>query len=93
MGATAHLMAFVDPDCRVIGVDRLRLTDCSISPLIANGKLNAPSVTTEEAADHILDAAHVQSDAMDAPRAGNTGQSSERLGVSVNNSSKFPSRH
>ncbi|MBV0912402.1 choline dehydrogenase [Anianabacter salinae] len=48
-------MAVVDPECRVIGVDRLRLADSSIFPVITNGNLNAPSIMAgEKAADHIL---------------------------------------
>ncbi|MEL6239868.1 MAG: choline dehydrogenase [Pseudomonadota bacterium] len=48
-------MAVVDPECRVIGVDALRLADSSIFPRITNGNLNAPSIMTgEKAADHIL---------------------------------------
>ena len=45
----------VDPECRVIGVDGLRVADCSIFPRVTNGNLNAPSIMTgEKAADHIL---------------------------------------
>ena len=48
-------MAVVDPECRVIGVDGLRLADSSIFPRITNGNLNGPSIMTgEKAADHIL---------------------------------------
>lgn len=48
-------MAVVDPECRVIGVDGLRLADSSIFPRIPNGNLNAPSIMVgEKAADHIL---------------------------------------
>jgi choline dehydrogenase len=47
--------AVVDPDCRVIGVERLRVADSSIFPRVTNGNLNAPSIMTgEKAADHIL---------------------------------------
>jgi len=45
----------VDPECRVIGVDRLRLADSSVFPRITNGNLNGPSIMLgEKAADHIL---------------------------------------
>jgi choline dehydrogenase len=48
-------LAVVDPECRVIGVDGLRLADSSIFPTIPNGNLNAPSIMTgEKASDHIL---------------------------------------
>ena len=48
-------MAVVDPECRVIGVEGLRVADSSIFPRITNGNLNAPSIMTgEKAADHIL---------------------------------------
>ena len=48
-------MAVVDPECRVIGVEGLRVADSSIFPRITNGNLNAPSIMVgEKAADHIL---------------------------------------
>lgn len=55
MGAKDDPMAVVDPECRVIGVERLRVVDSSIFPRITNGNLNGPSIMTgEKAADHIL---------------------------------------
>jgi len=55
MGRRDDPMAVVDPECRVIGVDGLRLADSSIFPRIPNGNLNGPSIMTgEKASDHIL---------------------------------------
>lgn len=55
MGRRSDPMAVVDPECRVIGVDGLRLADSSVFPQITNGNLNAPSIMVgEKAADHIL---------------------------------------
>ena len=55
MGALEDPMSVVDPQCRVIGVEGLRVADSSIFPRITNGNLNAPSIMTgEKAADHIL---------------------------------------
>lgn len=55
MGDAADPMAVVDPECRVIGVDGLRVADSSIFPQITNGNLNAPSIMVgEKASDHIL---------------------------------------
>ena len=55
MGAADDPMAVVDPECRVIGVDGLRLADSSIFPRIPNGNLNGPSIMVgEKASDHIL---------------------------------------
>ena len=55
MGRRDHPLAVVDTDCRVIGVDGLRVADSSIFPRIPNGNLNGPSIMTgEKAADHIL---------------------------------------
>ncbi len=55
MGAMDDPMAVVDPQCRVIGVQGLRVADSSIFPRITNGNLNGPSLMTgEKAADHIL---------------------------------------
>lgn len=56
MGRQDDLMAVVDPDCRVIGVEGLRVADSSIFPRITNGNLNGPSILVgEKAADHILE--------------------------------------
>ncbi len=55
MGAADDTMAVVDPECRVIGVEGLRLADSSIFPRIPNGNLNGPSIMVgEKASDHIL---------------------------------------
>ncbi|MGB0798956.1 MAG: GMC oxidoreductase, partial [Planktomarina sp.] len=55
IGRTDDPMAVVDPECRVIGVDGLRVVDSSIFPQITNGNLNGPSIMVgEKGADHIL---------------------------------------
>ena len=55
MGRRDDPLAVVDPECRVIGVDGLRVADSSIFPQVTNGNLNAPSIMVgEKAADHIL---------------------------------------
>jgi len=55
MGRASDPMAVVDPQCRVIGVEGLRVADSSIFPQVTNGNLNAPSIMTgEKAADHVL---------------------------------------
>ncbi|TPI16489.1 choline dehydrogenase [Mesorhizobium sp. B4-1-3] len=55
MGRADDLTAVVDPECRVIGVEGLRVADSSIFPRVTNGNLNAPSIMTgEKASDHIL---------------------------------------
>ena len=55
MGPASDPMAVVDPECRVIGVEGLRVADSSIFPQVTNGNLNGPSIMTgEKAADHIL---------------------------------------
>jgi choline dehydrogenase len=55
IGREGDPMAVVDPQCRVIGVDALRVADSSVFPRITNGNLNAPSIMVgEKAADHIL---------------------------------------
>ncbi|MDW4548059.1 choline dehydrogenase [Defluviimonas sp. D31] len=55
MGRRDDPMAVVDPECRVIGVEGLRVADSSIFPRITNGNLNAPSIMVgEKAADHVL---------------------------------------
>ena len=55
IGAADDPMAVVDPECRVIGVDGLRVADSSIFLRIPNGNLNGPSIMVgEKASDHIL---------------------------------------
>ena len=55
MGASDDPDAVVDPECRVIGVESLRVADSSIFPRVTNGNLNGPSIMVgEKAADHIL---------------------------------------
>ena len=46
MGRRDDPMAVVDPECRVIGVEGLRVADSSIFPQVTNGNLNAPSITS-----------------------------------------------
>jgi choline dehydrogenase len=54
MGRRDDLMAVVDSDARVIGIDGLRVVDSSIMPSITTGNLNAPTIMlAEKAADHI----------------------------------------
>ena len=55
MGAKDDPLAVVDPECRVIGVEGLRVADSSIMPQVTNGNLNAPTLMIgEKASDHIL---------------------------------------
>lgn len=55
MGDVNDEMAVVDSQCRVIGIDGLRVVDSSIFPSITNGNLNGPTLmVAEKAADHIL---------------------------------------
>jgi choline dehydrogenase len=55
IGRATDPMAVVDPECRVIGVEGLRVADSSVFPQVTNGNLNAPSIMVgEKAADHIL---------------------------------------
>ncbi|MCC0044228.1 MAG: choline dehydrogenase [Brucellaceae bacterium] len=55
MGRADDPMSVIDPECRVIGVEALRVADSSIFPRITNGNLNAPSIMVgEKAADLIL---------------------------------------
>ncbi|WP_114213963.1 choline dehydrogenase [Ochrobactrum sp. 3-3] len=55
MGAVDDPMAVVDAECKVIGVEGLRVADSSIFPRITNGNLNGPSIMVgEKASDHIL---------------------------------------
>jgi choline dehydrogenase len=55
MGSREDRMAVVDHECRVIGIQNLRVADSSIMPQVTNGNLNGPTLMIgEKAADHIL---------------------------------------
>ena len=55
MGAADDPLAVLDPDCRVRGIEALRVVDSSIFPTITNGNLNGPTImVAEKAADIIL---------------------------------------
>ena len=55
LGRRDDTLAVVDPEARLIGVDRLRVADSSIFPRITNGNLNAPSTMVgEKVADLVL---------------------------------------
>jgi choline dehydrogenase len=59
-------MAVVDPQCRVHGIEALRVVDSSIMPQVTTGNLNAPTIMlAEKAADMIKGAAPLA--ASDAP--------------------------
>ena len=54
MGSEGDPMAVVDPACRVIGIEGLRVADSSIMPQVTNGNLNAPTLMSgEKSSDHI----------------------------------------
>ena len=55
MGAADDPDTVVDSNCRVIGVEGLRVADSSVFPRITYGNLNGPSIMVgEKASDHIL---------------------------------------
>ncbi len=55
MGSRGDPLAVVDPGCRVIGVENLRVADSSIMPQVTNGNLNGPTLMIgEKASDLIL---------------------------------------
>jgi choline dehydrogenase len=55
MGSPDDPMAVVDPKCRVIGLEALRVVDSSVIPLLTMGNINAPTIMIgEKASDHIL---------------------------------------
>ena len=54
MGSKNDPMAVVDPECKVIGVENLRVVDSSIFPRITNGNTNAPSIMVGEKASDVI---------------------------------------
>ncbi len=55
MGAGEDEMAVLDSQCRVRGIERLRVVDASVFPSITNGNLNAPTMmVAERVSDMIL---------------------------------------
>ena len=54
MGDTGDNMTVVDRDCRVVGLDNLRIVDASIMPSIVSGNLNAPTIMMAEKAVDII---------------------------------------
>jgi choline dehydrogenase len=54
IGGPDDPMAVLDPECRVRGIEALRVADSSVFPTITNGNLNAPTIMlAEKAADAI----------------------------------------
>jgi len=54
IGADDDAYAVLDPECRVRGIDRLRVADSSAFPSITNGNLNAPTIMVAEKAADII---------------------------------------
>lgn len=54
IGADDDPMAVVDAECRVRGIDSLRIVDSSIFPSVPNGNTNAPTIMVGEKAADII---------------------------------------
>ena len=54
IGADDDPLAVLDPECRVRGVERLRVVDSSVFPSITNGNLNAPTIMVAERAADLI---------------------------------------
>ncbi len=54
LGAENDPLAVLDKDCRVRGIEGLRVVDSSIFPTITNGNLNAPTIMVAERAADLI---------------------------------------
>lgn len=54
MGAKSDKMVVVDIECKVRGIEGLRVVDASIFPTVPNGNINAPTIMVAEKADDII---------------------------------------
>jgi len=55
MGPATDNQAVVDPECRVHGLENLRVVDASVFPTLPNGNINAPVImVAEKISDRIL---------------------------------------
>ena len=48
MGPEGDRMAVVDTECRVYGLERLRIIDASVMPTITSGNTNSPTIMIAE---------------------------------------------
>lgn len=54
MGAHDDPTSVVDRDCKVMGLEGLRIIDASIFPTVTNGNINAPTIMVAEKASDII---------------------------------------
>lgn len=54
MGDPSRKDTVVDPECRVVGLQGLRVVDSSVFPTITNGNLNAPTIMLAEKASDLI---------------------------------------
>ena len=54
MGAVGHAETVVDPECRVVGVDGLRVVDASVMPCLPSANTNLPTIMVAERAAEMM---------------------------------------